>query len=213
MIDMGSVGKPGELTVVCGCMFAGKSEEMIRQLRRAVIAKRTVHVFKPLIDNRSGTDRVRSHSKIEIPATAVEHAIDILLTNITHLRDNLKGVSESYNGWVWEADVVGIDEAQFFGPSIIQVVDTLVDMGKRVIVAGLDLDYRGEPFGSMPILMAKADHVTRLSAVCTVCGHPAIRTQRLDSSDEHVLIGGTDKYAARCRAHFRVFTPVLDDPT
>lgn len=191
----------GSLEVVTGCMFSGKSEELIRQLRRAVIAKKTVHVFKPSVDDRDGTDRVMSHSRVELPATAIDqdHPGTILGSNTVW--NNMVG-SKVQPDWVWDADVVGIDEAQFFNPSIVDVVESLITLGKRVIVAGLDLDFRAEPFGSMPVLMAKADHVTRLTAVCTVCGHPAIRTQRLDASEESVVIGGADKYAARCRQHF-----------
>jgi len=175
-------------------MFSGKSEELIRQLRRAVIAKKAIHVFKPSSDTRSGTDRTVSHSRLEVPATSVDDPTYILKSNSAH--------GTGITDWVWDADVVGIDEAQFFDHRIVEVVDTLVSWGKQVIVAGLDLDYRAEPFGSMPVIMAKADHVTRLTAVCTICGQPAIRTQRLSDSKAEVEIGGADKYAARCRRHF-----------
>lgn len=195
----------GSLDVVTGGMFSGKSEELIRQLKRAVIAKKSIMVFKPVIDNRYSHEMVVSHSRQEIPACPWNQndPLGILYNN-----SEWHQAQKDYNPfvtveWSWNADVIGIDEAQFFGSDIITVVDTLVDMGKRVIVAGLDLDFRGEPFGSMPILMAKADHITHLTAICTVCGQPAIRTQRLDaSSDESVVIGGDDKYAARCRQHF-----------
>lgn len=184
----------GYLECIAGCMFAGKTEELIRQLRRAVIAKKAIHVFKPVVDTRNGLDRTVSHSRLEIPATAVDDPTYILKSNSAH--------GTGTTDWVWDADVIGIDEAQFFDPRIVEVVDTLVSWGKQVIVAGLDLDYRAEPFGSMPVLIAKADHVTHLTAVCTICGQPAIRTQRLSDSRAEVEIGGADKYAARCRRHF-----------
>lgn len=192
----------GSLEVVVGPMFGGKSEELIRQLKRAVIAKKSIMVFKPVIDNRYSHEMVVSHSRQEIPACPwnQDQPLGILNSNSGWLNKHHPTVMTD---WSWNADVIGIDEAQFFGPEIVTVADELVALGKRVIVAGLNLDFRGEPFGSMPILMAKADHITHLTAICTVCGQPANRTQRLDvSSDESVVIGGEDKYAARCRQHF-----------
>jgi len=183
-------------------MFGGKSEELIRLLRRAVIAKKTIQVFKPSIDNRYAEHKVVSHSKSELPAANVPmDNPDFILHSNNEWFYRHHPVTLTME-WCWDADVVGIDETQFFGPRIINVVDELVDMGRQVIVAGLDLDYRAEPFGPMPILMAKADQITRLTAICTVCGRPAIRTQRLTESSECVEIGGPDKYAARCRLHF-----------
>ena len=205
VLSVSAEKNPGRLETLIGSMFAGKSEELIRLLRRAVIAKKTVHVFKPSIDTRDGTDRVMSHSRIEIPATPIDqdHPETILHTNTEWNRTlNPTCPADPIEGWVWDADVVGIDEAQFFAPGIVNVVDMLVKMGKRVIIAGLGLDYRGEPMGSMPLLTVKADHIIHLTAVCTICGQPAIRTQRLVPSEAYVEIGGADKYAARCRLHF-----------
>jgi thymidine kinase len=186
---MDSVHKDGSIEVVCGCMFSGKSEELIRRLRRAVIAKQKVQVFKPKIDDRYAIDQVRSHSGSGFDALPVASSRDVMA--------------------LVEADttVVGIDEAQFFDMEIAEVVARLADDGKRVICAGLDLDFRGEPFGPMPRLLAIAERVDKLTAICVVSGEPATRTQRIINgkpasyNDPIILVGATESYEARSRRH------------
>lgn len=183
----------GSIDVVCGSMFCGKTEELIRLLRRAVIARQIVQVFKPAIDVRydSGV-KVTSHAGMAFDAIPVKNASEIL---------------EKVNK---ETTVVGIDEAQFLDEEIVTVVQTLADRGIRVIVAGLDTNFRGEPFGSMPTLMAIAENVQKLHAICMVCGEPASRTQRLVNGrparyDEPiVVVGAAEMYEARCRKHHEV---------
>jgi thymidine kinase len=168
-------------------MFSGKTEELIRRLRRAVIAKQTVQVFKPLIDTRYHERRVTSHNGINFEARPVASAVEIL--------DHISP----------DTNVVAIDEVQFFDPSIVEVCDLLADGGKRVICAGLDTDFRGVPFGPMPDLMARAEKVDKLHAICVVCGEDASRTQRLIDGrpaafdDPIVLVGADEVYEARCR--------------
>ena len=182
----------GSVEVICGSMFSGKTEEMIRRLRRAVIAKQNVQVFKPAIDNRFAPDKVTSHAGLDFEAIPVKKSNDIL----TLLKP--------------ETTVVGIDEAQFFDASIVSVIDKIADSGKRVIVTGLDMDFRGEPFGCIPTLVAKADMVNKIHAICMVCGQPASRTQRLvdgkpaNYDDPIVIVGAEDLYEARCRKHHEV---------
>lgn len=182
----------GSVEVICGCMFSGKTDELIRRLRRAVIARQKVQVFKPAIDIRYAVEKVTSHAGNDFKAVPVETSADIL--------QRLDP----------EATVIGIDEAQFFDDGIIQVVDFLAESGRRVIVAGLDMDFRGEPFGPMPILMAKAEKVDKLQAICMVCGEPASRTQRLVNGqparydDPVVIVGAAELYEARCRNHHEV---------
>ncbi len=172
----------GSLEVICGSMFSGKTEELIRRLVRARIARQTVLAFKPALDDRYGRDHVTSHNGQRIPSIEVEDAAGIL----EHVRaDTL---------------VVGIDEAQFLGLPLVDVVEELAGRGHRVIVAGLDQDYRGRPFEPVPQLMAVAESVTKTMAVCMVCGAPANRTQRLVAAEERVLVGAGDAYEARCRA-------------
>jgi thymidine kinase len=173
----------GKIEVIAGCMFSGKSEELIRRLRRAQIAKQKVAIFKPKIDDRYSKDEIVSHSAAKIASKVVSQSSEIL--------------EQSRH-----ADVVGIDEAQFFDEEIVEVCDKLANDGKRVIVAGLDLDYRGKPFGPMPFLLAIADEVLKTQAVCMKSGLPATRTQRLTESDQLVLIGHTNLYEARHRAYF-----------
>lgn len=175
----------GSIEVVCGPMFSGKTEELIRRVKRAQIAKQRVQIFKPAIDIRYDETNVVSHSSIAIKSEPVENAVDILL----RLKDSTR--------------VVAIDEVQFFDEAIITVVTKLAARGYRVICAGLDLDYRAQPFGSMPTLLALADEVTKIHAICTVCGAPATRSQRLNLSKEKILLGETDSYEARCRAHYQ----------
>ncbi len=169
----------GQVEVICGCMFSGKSEELIRRLRRAEIARMTVRVFKPAIDDRYGAKAVVSHLRDEFPCTPVENARQIV--------DLCGG-----------CDLVGIDEVQFMGPEIVKVVDDLARRGKRVIVAGLDLDAFEEPFGPMAELLVRADYVTKLHAVCVVCGEDATRSYRKSGTTGQVEVG-SDQYEARCR--------------
>lgn len=173
----------GWIEVITGCMFSGKTEELLRRVRRAQIGRQRVIVFKPETDQRHGPDSVVAHSESRQPCTSVARASDILA---------LAG----------DADVVGIDEAQFLGPDLPWVVGKLADEGRRVIVAGLDQDYRGRPFEPMPELLALADVITKNHAVCTICGAPASRTQRLVRGDALVLVGAGEAYEARCRRHW-----------
>jgi thymidine kinase len=174
---------------VCGSMFSGKTDELIRRLRRATIARQKVQVFKPAIDHRYALEKVTSHAGSEYEASPVKSSSDIL----TKLEAS--------------TTVVGVDEAQFFDDGILDVVQSLADRGVRVIVAGLDTDFRGEPFGCMPVLMAKAERVDKLQAICMVCGEAACRTQRLVNGkpahyhDPVVIVGASEMYEARCRQH------------
>lgn len=179
--------KAGWIEVICGGMFSGKSEELIRRVRRAEIARQTVQVFKPSIDYRYSTYNVSSHSGHSWNAIPVATAAEIE----AHVQP--------------DTDVVAIDEAQFFDARITDVCGTLADRGVRVIVAGLDQDFRGEPFGPMPLLMAQAEIVHKLQAICVACGAPASRTQRLINGspasygDPVILVGASEVYEARCR--------------
>lgn len=182
----------GRLEIICGSMFSGKTEELIRRVRRAIIARQTVQVFKPRLDDRYGIEQVTSHNGQNVKAQAVEKAHDIL-EQITS-----------------ETTVIAIDEAQFFDLAIARVVTALANDGIRVIVAGLDMDFRGEPFGPMPQLMAIAEDVSKLQAICLVCGNPASRTQRLvDGKAAHyddpiILVGAQERYEPRCREHHEI---------
>jgi len=182
-----SLKQTGWIEVIAGCMFSGKTEELIRRLRRAQIARQSVAIFKPKIDSRYSTDHIVSHSELRIPSTVVEHSAEIL----TLARD---------------AQVVGIDEGQFFDAGIVDVAEELANAGKRVIVAGLDQDYRGKPFEPIPQLLAVAEYITKTLAICVVCGNPADRTQRTTKASERVLVGAKDSYEARCR---RCFEPPI----
>ncbi len=173
----------GWIEVICGSMFSGKTEELIRRLRRARIARQRVAVFKPALDTRYDADAVVSHDENAMPTTPVHAAAQL------HL---LAG----------EANVVGIDEAQFFDEALVDVCQALAGAGTRVIVAGLDQDFRGQPFEPIPQLMAVAEHVTKLHAVCMVCGAPANHSQRLVDAAGRVLLGAKDAYEPRCRRHF-----------
>ena len=176
---------PGFIEVICGSMFSGKTEELVRRLKRAQIARQKTQVFKPVIDNRYSSDHVQSHDANRIGSRAVDKARDILKL----VDDNTR--------------VVGIDEAQFFDESVVDVAQKLAYRGIRVIVAGLDMDFRGLPFGPMPKLLAVAEQVTKLSAVCVVCGNVASRSQRIaapqGSESTRILVGAKDLYEARCR--------------
>lgn len=165
-------------------MFSGKTEELIRRLRRARIARQQVMAFKPALDTRYSDDEVVSHDDTTMPTTAVNAADQIVLL-------------------ARAADVVGIDEAQFFGPELMHVCQTLASDGVRVIVAGLDQDYRGKPFEPIPQLMAIAEHVTKLHAICVQCGAPANHSQRIVAGDDRVLLGATEAYEPRCRDCFQ----------
>jgi thymidine kinase len=181
---------PGVLEVITGPMFSGKSEELIRRLKRARIARQRVACFKPDIDLRYHRTSIASHSEQTHEAVTV--------ATVAHLR-------ESLDPRLAEIDVVGIDEVQFFDPAILPLAVELIALGKRVLMAGLDTTFTAEPFGPVPALMAIADKVTKLSAVCMVCGQAAIHTQRLGQSQELVVVGAAGLYEARCRAHFQPF--------
>lgn len=174
----------GWIEVISGCMFSGKSEELIRRLRRAIIARQRVQVFKPALDDRYSATQVVSHSRWRLEAARVSRAEEIL--------ERLDPRTE----------VVGIDEAQFFDDALVRVCNHLADLGKRVIVAGLDMDFRGQPFGPMPQLLAIAEEVEKMHAICARCGAPASYTQRLTLDQEQVLVGAADTYEARCRHCF-----------
>ena len=182
----------GSIEVVCGSMFSGKTEELIRRLVRAKIAKQTIQVFKPAIDNRYDETKVKSHTGAGIEAIPVKDTDEI--------RSNLDK----------NATVVGIDEAQFMDESVVLLAQELAERGVRVIVAGLDMDFRGEPFGPMPLFLSKAERVDKLHAICMVCGDEASRTQRLVNGqparydDPVVIVGAQELYEARCRKHHEV---------
>jgi len=178
----------GWIEVITGSMFSGKSEELIRRLRRAQIARRKVQIFKPTIDDRYGDGHITSHSEMRIPSQ-----------NLSSARDLLDRVLP-------DTEVVGIDEGQFFDAELPAVCNTLADQGRRVIVAGLDQDYLGKPFEPMPQLLAIAEYITKTLAICMVCGAPANHTQRLVASRERVLVGAQGAYEARCR---QCFDPAL----
>jgi thymidine kinase len=182
----------GWIEIVVGSMFSGKTEELIRRLRRSEYARLKVQVFKPIIDDRYHKTAVTSHNQNSIQAIPVKDAEDIF----NHLQSDTK--------------VVGIDEGQFFDSGLISVVQILADRGLRVIIAGLDTDWQGKPFEPIPALMAIAENVTKQHAVCVVCGAPASRTQRTAGGDTQVLVAASDAYEARCREHFR---PYVDTPT
>ncbi len=177
----------GWIEVICGSMFSGKTEELIRRVKRAVIARQQVQVFKPILDDRYSAEKVSSHDGLHWDAVAVSSARQIL----DLVRDS--------------TDVVAIDEAQFFDWAVVEVCEQMAQRGKRVIITGLDMDFRGEPFGPMPVLMAQAEMVDKLQAICAVCGAPASRTQRLidgrpaNYDDPQILVGANEVYQARCR--------------
>jgi|TARA_B110000438_G_scaffold299655_2_gene350303 thymidine kinase len=170
----------GSIEVICGNMFSGKTEELIRRLRRAKIARLNVKIFKPKVDTRYEEGNIVSHNQLKLKSLVVESILEI-------------------NELASSADVVGIDEAQFFDDNIINVVKQLSSKGKRVIVAGLDTDFRGEPFGPMPKLMCEADFLDKLQAICVICGNPASYTQRISKDDSQIVVGEMDIYEARCR--------------
>ncbi len=179
----------GWIEVITGPMFAGKSEELIRRLKTLSYANKKIVAFKPAIDDRYDVTNITSHDGIKIKAYPIKNPSEIM----KHISD--------------DTEVIGIDEVQFFDGSIIQIVETLADKGIRVIIAGLDTDFRGEPFGPMPELLARAEFVTKLSAACTICGMAATRTQRLINNEPAsydqptILVGAKESYQARCRKH------------
>jgi len=183
-MDVAHRAGSGWIEVVAGSMFSGKSEELIRRLRREQIARRKVQIFKPRIDDRYDADHITSHSAMQIPAEAVSTSRELL--------ERVKS----------DTEVVGIDEGQFFDAELPAVCTTLADQGKRVIVAGLDQDYLGKPFEPIPQLLAIAEYITKTLAICMVCGAPANHTQRLVASSERVLVGAQGTYEARCRHCF-----------
>ncbi|TRM10789.1 thymidine kinase [Lentibacillus cibarius] len=191
----------GWVEVICGSMFSGKSEELIRRVRRATYGNLSVRVFKPAIDDRFADESVVSHNGTSIIARPAKNAAELL--------DSL---GEQH------IDVVGIDEVQFFDEKITAVVDYLANKGTRVIIAGLDTDFRGEPFGPMPKLMAQSESVSKLNAICPICGSPASRTQRLINGnpasydDPVILVGASESYEPRCRHHHDVPNKPKEEP-
>lgn len=181
-------GNMGWIEVIVGPMFSGKSEELIRRLRRAEIGKQRVQIFKPVIDQRYAKNGIVSHSGLEIPSELVHDGSEVL-QKVTP-----------------RTEVVGIDEAQFLGENIVADCTRLADLGKRVIVTGLDTDFMGRPFEPMPRLLAVAEEITKLLAICMRCGNPAVHTQRLVASEELIVVGASGMYEARCR---RCFEPQL----
>lgn len=187
-----SANKPGWIEVICGSMFSGKTEELIRRMRRAVFANQRVEIFKPQIDVRYSVDEVVSHNSNSIQSTPVESSAQILLMTA-------------------DVDVVGIDEAQFFDEGIVDVCMTLANRGIRVIVAGLDMDYLGKPFGPMPQLMARAEHVDKVHAICVRCGNIAQHSHRLTANDKLVVLGEKDTYEPICRHCFNLLMAEEDE--
>ena len=175
----------GWIELICGPMFSGKTEELIRRLIRAQIAKQRVAIFKPIIDNRYNEEYIVSHNQRKIKSIPVEDPKQIL----------------NYQN---KADVFGIDEAQFFTQSIVEVCDKLAKAGKRIVIAGLEKDYLSIPFGSMPELMVNAEYVTKVLAICVKCGEPANFSQRISTEQKQIVVGEADKYEARCRNCFNI---------
>lgn len=192
MSEFSYIHSRGWIEVVVGSMFSGKTEELIRRLRRAEFARLQIQVFKPIIDKRYNEMAVTSHNLTTIDSLPIHDAEEIW----NHLKPDTK--------------VVGIDEGQFFSNNLVKVTQDLADRGVRVIIAGLDTDWQGNPFEPMPTLMAVAESVTKQHAVCVVCGAPASRTQRTAGGGDQVLVGTHDAYEARCRLHFK---PAVDVPT
>jgi len=184
-------GRKGWIEVICGSMFSGKTEELIRRLKRAQFARQRVEIFKPEIDRRYDDTAVVSHDSNSIPSTPVPASSNIML-----MADNV--------------DVVGIDEAQFFDMGLVEVCNRLAASGVRVVVAGLDMDFRGKPFGPIPHLLATAEYVTKVHAICMRCGELANHSHRLDADERLVKLGEKDSYEPLCRACFNNITPRHD---
>ncbi len=176
----GEKHRPGRIEVVCGSMFSGKTEELIRRLKRAKFAKQKVEIFKPAIDTRYSDEEVVSHDRHSIPSTPIDSSASILLLSA-------------------DIDVVGIDEAQFFDEGLVDVCNELANRGVRIIVAGLDMDFKGKPFGPIPALCAIADEVTKVHAICVKCGALAYVSHRLVNEDKRVLLGEQSEYEPLCR--------------
>jgi thymidine kinase len=183
------VNNTGWIEVICGPMFSGKSEELIRRLRRAIIARKRVQVFKPALDNRYSAHEIVSHADSRLAATVVENA-----------RATLGQLD-------WRTQVVGFDESNFFGLELVDIAQQLADSGKQVIIAGLDTDYLGRPFPPMPDLLAVAESITKMLAICMRCGNPAKHTQRLVESGDLIVVGASGMYEARCRRCFEPGIP------
>ncbi|MDP2997239.1 MAG: thymidine kinase [Bryobacterales bacterium] len=182
-------GNIGWIEVVCGPMFSGKSEELIRRLRRARIARKRVQVFKPVLDDRYSNSEIVSHGDQRMRSEVVAKAAEILVR------------------LDWRTQVVGIDEANFLGPDLVEVASQLADSGKQVIVGGLDTDYLGRPFAPIPDLLALAESITKTLAICMRCGNPAKHTQRLVESEDLIVVGAAGMYEARCRRCFEPGVP------
>ncbi len=182
-------GNMGWIEVICGPMFSGKSEELIRLLRRAEIARQRVQIFKPSLDDRYSDDEIVSHSDLRIKSEVVKSAGEIM-----------ERVSP-------RTEVIGMDEANFLGPEVVEAATRLADLGKRVIIAGLDTDYLGRPFDPIPTLLALAEQITKTLAICARCGNPAKFTQRLIASDDLIVVGAAGMYESRCRRCFEPGVP------
>lgn len=182
-------GNTGWIEVICGPMFSGKSEELMRRIRRARIARKRVQVFKPAVDNRFSPDEIVSHGDVRMKSEVVSGAPDILKT------------------LDWRTQVVGVDEANFIGEELIEVANQLADSGKQVIIAGLDTDFMGRPFAPVPELLAHAESITKTLAICMRCGNPAKHTQRLVESEDLIVVGAAGLYEARCRRCFEPGVP------
>lgn len=186
-------GNVGWIEVICGPMFSGKSEELIRRLRRAMIARKRVQVFKPAIDTRYSDNEIVSHGDLRMKSGVVNGAREIL---------------ERID---WRSEVIGVDEANFMGVELVAVSEKLADSGKQVIIAGLDTDYMGRPFAPIPELLARAETITKTLAICVRCGNPAKHTQRLRGSDDLIVVGAAGMYEARCRRCFEPGIPKQEE--
>jgi thymidine kinase len=182
-------GNIGWIEVICGPMFSGKSEELIRRLRRAMIARKRVEVFKPAIDNRYSDTEIVSHGDLRLNSQVV--------TDASQIAERID----------WRSEVVGIDEANFMGPGLVEIAQQLADSGKQVLIAGLDTDYMGRPFPPIPDLLAHAESITKTLAICVRCGNPAKHTQRLRGSEDLIVVGAAELYEARCRRCFEPGIP------
>jgi thymidine kinase len=186
-------GNLGWIEVICGPMFSGKSEELIRRLRRSMIARKRVQVFKPVIDTRYSDDEIVSHGDLRMKSEVVGSGGEIL--------DRID----------WRSEVIGVDEANFMGPALVDASQRLADSGKQVIIAGLDTDYMGRPFAPIPDLLALAETITKTLAICMRCGNPAKHTQRLRGSDDLIVVGAAGMYEARCRRCFEPGIPKQEE--
>jgi thymidine kinase len=186
-------GNLGWIEVICGPMFSGKSEELIRRLRRSMIARKRVQVFKPVIDTRYSDDEIVSHGDLRMKSEVVASGTEML--------DRID----------WRSEVIGVDEANFMGPALVDTAQRLADSGKQVIIAGLDTDYMGRPFAPMPDLLALSETITKTLAICMRCGNPAKHTQRLRGSDDLIVVGAAGMYEARCRRCFEPGIPKQEE--